>query len=78
MRNGDVQPEGVVRWVSCYRDEFLLFLVGLPDHVRPVAWLCAGQVDGVPEVPDLERFGWRHRSALSSVVPEERYTAALP
>lgn len=62
-----------VGWVSFYREEFLRDLVGLPEHVRPVAWLCVGAVEGVPEVPDLERFGWRHRSVLSSVVHEERY-----
>ena len=67
-----------VGWVSFYREEFLRSLVGLPDHVRPVAWLCVGQVAGLPEVPDLERFGWRHRSALSSVIHEERYAAATP
>jgi 5,6-dimethylbenzimidazole synthase len=62
-----------VGWVSFYREEFLRSLVGLPVHVRPVAWLCVGAVEGVPEVPDLERFGWRHRSELASVVHEERY-----
>ncbi|MDQ4114612.1 MAG: 5,6-dimethylbenzimidazole synthase [Actinomycetota bacterium] len=62
-----------VGWVSFYREEFLRSLVGLPSHVRPVAWLCVGAVEGVPEVPDLERFGWRHRSELFSVVHEERY-----
>lgn len=62
-----------VGWVSFYREEFLRSLVGLPSQVRPVAWLCVGAVEGVPEVPDLERFGWRHRSELSSVVHEERY-----
>lgn len=62
-----------VGWVSFYREEFLRALVGLPDHVRPVAWLCVGPVKDLPDVPDLERFGWRHRSALSTVVHEERY-----
>lgn len=62
-----------VGWVSFYREEFLRSLVGLPSQVRPVAWLCVGAVEGMPEVPDLERFGWRHRSELSSVVHEERY-----
>lgn len=62
-----------VGWVSFYREEFLRTLVGMPDHVRPVAWLCVGAVSGVPAVPDLERFGWRHRSPLSTVLHEERY-----
>lgn len=62
-----------VGWVSFYREEFLRQLVGFPAHVRPVAWLCVGPVDHLSEVPDLERFGWRHRSPLAEVLHEERY-----
>ena len=62
-----------VGWVSFYREEFLRDLVGMPAHVRPVAWLCLGAVEGVPDVPDLERFGWRHRSPLSTVLHEGEY-----
>ena len=62
-----------VGWVSFYREEFLRDLVGFPEHVRPVAWLCVGEVHALPDVPDLERFGWRGRSPLSSVLHSERY-----
>lgn len=62
-----------VGWVSFYREDFLSALVGLPAHVRPVAWLCVGAIDALPDVPDLERFGWRHRSPLAGVVHTERY-----
>ena len=62
-----------VGWVSFYREAFLRDLVGMPEHVRPVAWLCVGAVADRPEVPDLERAGWRHRSPLASVVHRERY-----
>lgn len=62
-----------VGWVSFYREEFLRDLVGLPEHVRPVAWLCVGRVADLPDVPDLERFGWRHRSPLDSVLHVDRY-----
>ena len=62
-----------VGWVSFYREEFLRDLVGMPEGVRPVAWLCVGPVAGLPDVPDLERFGWRHRSPLAGVVHEESY-----
>jgi 5,6-dimethylbenzimidazole synthase len=62
-----------VGWVSFYREELLRDLVGFPEHVRPVAWLCVGSVSELPEVPDLERFGWRHRSPLAGVVHEGRY-----
>lgn len=62
-----------VGWVSFYREEFLRGLVGFPAHVRPVAWLCVGTLSELAEVPDLERFGWRHRSPLAEVLHEERY-----
>ncbi|MEP9384637.1 5,6-dimethylbenzimidazole synthase [Nocardioides sp. KR10-350] len=62
-----------VGWVSFYREEFLARLVGLPAYVRPVAWLCVGEVEGLPDVPDLERLGWRHRSPLAGVLHQERY-----
>jgi 5,6-dimethylbenzimidazole synthase len=62
-----------VGWVSFYREEFLRALVGMPDHVRPVAWLCVGAVEAVPEIPDLEKHGWRHRSPLAGVLHAERY-----
>lgn len=62
-----------VGWVSFYREEFLRSLVGMPEHVRPVAWLCVGPVADLPDVPDLERYGWRHRSPLESVLHEEQY-----
>ncbi|OXM45467.1 5,6-dimethylbenzimidazole synthase [Amycolatopsis alba] len=60
-------------WVSFYREEFLRELVGLPENVRPVAWLCVGPVRDLPAVPDLERHGWRDRLPLSAVLHYERY-----
>lgn len=63
-----------VGWVSFYRESFLADLVGFPEQVRPVAWLCVGNVEGVPEVPDLERFGWRHRSPLKTVLHHESWS----
>ena len=62
-----------VGWVSFYREDFLRSLVGLPDHVRPVAWLCLGPVAQLPDTPDLERHGWRDRAPLHTVVHQERY-----
>lgn len=62
-----------VGWVSFYREQFLRDLVGFPGHVRPVAWLCVGPISELPDVPDLERHGWRHRSPLYGVIHDERY-----
>ena len=64
-----------VGWVSFYREDFLRSLVGMPEHVRPVAWLCVGHVAGLPDIPDLEQYGWRGRCPLQAVVHEEHYTA---
>src|SRR4029077_6137516 len=43
-----------VGWVSFYREPFLSGLLGVPDGIRPVAWLCLGPVTHLEAVPDLE------------------------
>lgn len=66
--------EGIgVGWVSFYREETLRELVGIPEHVRPIAWLCLGPVTHLQTVPDLERHNWRKRLPLESVVHSDRY-----
>jgi 5,6-dimethylbenzimidazole synthase len=62
-----------VGWVSFYREDFLRELVGFPTGIRPVAWLCVGPVAELPTVPDLERFNWRSRIPLESVVHHGQY-----
>ncbi|GAA3133844.1 5,6-dimethylbenzimidazole synthase [Streptosporangium carneum] len=57
-----------VGWVSFYREEFVTGLLGVPEGVRPVAWLCLGPVSHLKTVPDLERKGWRKRVPLSDLV----------
>lgn len=64
-----------VGWVSFYREEFLADLVGLPDGVRPVAWLCLGPVTQLQEVPDLVRHGWRRGRALDDAVHLDSWRA---
>ncbi|MFD3702605.1 5,6-dimethylbenzimidazole synthase [Nocardia sp. NPDC058658] len=63
-----------VGWVSFYEPEFLRELVGLPDGIKPVAWLCVGPVGEFQQVPDLERFGWRARRSLSEAVHHETFS----
>jgi 5,6-dimethylbenzimidazole synthase len=63
-----------VGWVSFYREPFLAELVGIPDGVRPVAWLCVGAVGELATVPDLERHGWRRRRPLAAAIHEERFS----
>jgi 5,6-dimethylbenzimidazole synthase len=65
-----------VGWVSFYREPFLRELLGIPDGIRPVAWLCLGQISHLESVPDLERHGWRRRRPLSEAVHHDRWTAS--
>ncbi|GAB3481204.1 5,6-dimethylbenzimidazole synthase [Amycolatopsis cihanbeyliensis] len=62
-----------VGWVSFYREPFLAELLGIPDGVRPVAWLCLGPVTELASVPDLERHDWRRRRPLRAAVHRERF-----
>lgn len=62
-----------VGWVSFYREEYLADLVGLPEGVRPVAWLCVGPVERLQEVPDLVRHGWREGRSLDEAVHLESW-----
>lgn len=64
-----------VGWVSFYREEFLRDLLGIPAHVRPIAWLCLGPVTHFETIPDLERLGWKSRRPLHEAIHRERWTA---
>jgi 5,6-dimethylbenzimidazole synthase len=63
-------------WVSFYRESFLSELLGIPDRIRPVAWLCIGPVSKLAEAPDLERHGWRERLPLEDVLHHETWKGA--
>ncbi|WP_030175281.1 5,6-dimethylbenzimidazole synthase [Spirillospora albida] len=62
-----------VGWVSFYREPFLSGLLGIPDGIRPVAWLCLGPVTHLQTTPDLERHGWRRRRPLETVLHHDRW-----
>jgi 5,6-dimethylbenzimidazole synthase len=62
-----------VGWVSFYREEFLSDLLGIPERVRPIAWLCVGPVTHLEAVPDLERHGWRQKRPLAEAIHHEKY-----
>ena len=62
-----------VGWVSFYREPFVRALLGIPEHVRPVAWLCVGPVTHLESTPDLERHRWRRRRPLEDAVHRGRW-----
>ena len=67
-----------VGWVSFYREDFVRRLLGIPEAVRPVAWLCLGPVTHLESVPDLERHGWRERRPLAEAVHHGHWGALHP
>jgi nicotinate-nucleotide--dimethylbenzimidazole phosphoribosyltransferase len=70
------RAEGVgVGWVSFYQPQDVRQLLGLPEHVVPVAWLCIGYPDERPSRPGLEAAGWERRQALAGFIHHERWGA---
>ena len=73
------RAEGLgVGWVSFYRPAELRAVLGIPDAVEPVAWLCVGWPDERPVRPGLERAGWAQRRPLADVIHSERWPACDP
>jgi nicotinate-nucleotide--dimethylbenzimidazole phosphoribosyltransferase len=73
------RAEGLgVGWVSFYRPDELRAVLGIPEAVEPVAWLCVGWPDERPVRPGLERAGWAQRRPLADVVHAERWPASGP
>jgi 5,6-dimethylbenzimidazole synthase len=62
-------------WVTLFRPEDLSGLLGLPDGVVTLGWLCLGWPDERPPAPGLERAGWSRRLPLSDVVLRDRWPA---
>lgn len=68
------RAEGIgVGWVSIFRDEDMRAILGIPDRMEIVAWLCLGYVDQLYEEPELAVKGWRQRLALDDLVFNERW-----
>jgi 5,6-dimethylbenzimidazole synthase len=69
------RSEGVgVGWVSILDPMEVCKLLNIPDHLKLVAYLCLGYVEGFASEPDLERLGWEKRVDLSTVVSYDRYS----
>ena len=48
--------------------EDLRNILGIPNHVKPIAYLCLGYVNKFEDIPDLERAKWLKRTILSKVI----------
>ena len=64
-------------WVSILDNAALAGVLGLPEGVVPVAYLCIGHVRGFRRAPELEAAGWRSRQPLSAHVHAEGWGGAV-
>ncbi len=62
-----------VGWVSILDYDEMKILLGIPDCVTMVAYLCVGYVSEFRPQPDLEEKGWETRSALARLVHFDRW-----
>lgn len=68
------RAEGLgVGWVSIFNDADIRNILGIPDHVVPVAYLCMGKVRELHASPELETRGWRRRLDLTSLIFRDRW-----
>ncbi len=66
------RAEGVgVGWVSIIDPADLRLILGIPDTIVPIAYLCLGRVPEFPDTPELQRLGWLSRIDLEPLVFEE-------
>jgi 5,6-dimethylbenzimidazole synthase len=57
-----------VGWVSILDFDRLRALLGIPDRLVPLAYLCIGYVSEFPPCPELESCGWESRESLARLI----------
>jgi 5,6-dimethylbenzimidazole synthase len=73
------RAEGVgVGWVSIFHDADIRALLGIPERIEIIAWLCLGFVDELYREPELAVKGWRHRLPLDELVFHDRWQQPDP
>ncbi|MBY5989938.1 5,6-dimethylbenzimidazole synthase [Roseovarius atlanticus] len=66
------RAEGIgVGWVSIFDHREIAALLGIPEHVELVAYLCVGYVDQLYQQPELAAKGWRQRLSLDDLIMHE-------
>lgn len=63
------RAEGVgVGWVSILKEARVKSILGIPEPIKLVAYLCVGRVASFFKTPELEQKGWRSRTPLADLV----------
>ena len=67
-------------WVSIMRVEDLRAILGIPEEIAVVAYLCVGYVDRAYVRPELEVKRWARRLPLEDLVFDDIWgrSGALP
>lgn len=68
------RAEGVgVGWVSIFNEQALREILGLPERVVPIAYLCLGYVSEFKQEPELQTAAWQSRLPVESLVCFDRW-----
>ncbi|GAA1542381.1 hypothetical protein GCM10009762_14800 [Dermacoccus barathri] len=60
-------------WVTLFEPSDLAGLIGAPEGVETLGWMCLGWPDERPPEPGLQRASWSTKLPLEEVVLEERW-----
>ncbi len=60
-------------WVSILSNNALQKILGIPEHIVPIAYLCLGHVTHFREKPELEDVGWLSRENLNGLIHCDRW-----
>jgi len=61
-------------WVSIIHHDALRKILGIPEHIVPVAYLCIGYVSHFHDKPELEKAGWLPRMPVDSLIHYEQWS----
>lgn len=62
-----------VGWVSIYQNDCLRAILGIPEDIQIVAYLCIGYAEEFVDEPELETAGWRKRLPLEELVFSDQW-----
>ena len=65
-------------WVTLFEPAELAELLGLPEGVETLGWLCLGWPDELPPEPGLQRLAWSKRLPLDDVILNEKWPTTEP
>jgi 5,6-dimethylbenzimidazole synthase len=60
-------------WVSIIDNPTLQDILGIPEHIVPIAYLCLGYVSKFHNNPELEKAGWLPRENIDDLIHIDRW-----